>query len=336
MPDYWKIMSDGFKDGKLMAITRGNLSRDMGSTIRFSDTQLQRYAFRIADGRIQNTTNGSNVSTINYLSHSKGGIAAFVVGLDGTLYLFNHLNKTDHIAHSSFVGKFAKAAGEIVILDGKVTLIHAHSGHFRPNALNMFHIVKYFSDLGVMDVLAKVGFVSDPFAGTGLVAPPYAASVPFRCILDEDEVRSLTEAETFMRELRPQVETIQRELEQLNFQTYKEERIKTLTEKIQLLKKAILEKTDTSGTAGFELDLAEMDLLDLDELDEQRLRLRLSEQLKDMRNDMLLQQDLIDSINSRREVVNVVFEAPLFQRFVEDNFQALRAKIKPGFFDASL
>ncbi len=336
MPDYWKIMSDGFKDGKLMAITLGNFSRDMGTTIRFSDTQLQRYAFRIVDGRIQSPRDGSNVSTMGYSSHSKGGIAAFVVGLDGTLYLFNHLNKTDHVAHSSFVGKFAKAAGEIVIVDGKISLIHAHSGHFRPNALNMYHIVKHFTDLGVMGVSAKVGFVSNPFMGTGLVAPPYAASLPFECILDDDELRTLRSSEAFVREVQPMVDSIQLSLAQLNFPAYKEERLKTLSEQIQSLKKTLKENTNVSDMTEFELEMAELEFTDTSNLDEERHRRQLTEQLTEMKKDILLQQDLIDAVNSRREVINVVFEVPVFRGFVEENIITLRGTIKPAFFDASL
>lgn len=336
MPDYWKIMSDGFKDGKLLAITLGNFNRDMGTTIRLSETQVQRYAYRIADGVVQSVTTGKPVSTRNYSSHDKAGIAAFVVGLDGTVYLFNHLNKTDQIAHSSFVGKFAKAAGELIVVEGKITLVHAHSGHFRPNALNMYHAVKYFRDMGALSPSARVGFVSNPFADTGVDSPPYAESVPFQYVLDEDSKRAYVNSKQLIEESSHKIEQLGLDATQIRFQAFKEQKIKKLGEEVEALKKKLESENGALSTTDLELEFKTNDLDDANELVFDTYLEDLKETIKELKTTILQQQDLIELLDDRNGTLSVVFDALVFLGYVEMNFMTLRGKIKPAFFDASL
>ncbi|WP_095153631.1 hypothetical protein [Pseudomonas sp. Irchel 3E13] len=336
MPDYWKIMSDGFKDGKLLAITLGNFNRDMGNTIRFSETQVQRYAYRIADGVVQSVTTGKPVSTHNYSSHDKAGIAAFVVGLDGTVYLFNHLNKTDQIAHSSFVGKFAKAAGELIVVEGKITLVHAHSGHFRPNALNMYHAVKYFRDMGALSPSARVGFVSNPFADTGVEPPPYAESLPFQYVLDEESKRTYANSKQVIEESSHKITQLDLETTLIRFQAHKEQTIKRLTEEVQALAEKLKSENGTRSTTEFELELKTYALEDANELAFDAYLKELKETIRELKTTILQQQDLIEMLDIKTGTLRVVFDALVFLGFVGENFVTLRGKIKPAFFDASL
>lgn len=336
MPDYWKIMSDGFKDGKLLAITLGNFNRDMGNTIRFSETQVQRYAYRIADGVVQSVTTGKPVSTHNYSSHDKAGIAAFVVGLDGTVYLFNHLNKTDQIAHSSFVGKFAKAAGELIVVEGKITLVHAHSGHFRPNALNMYHAVKYFRDMGALSPSARVGFVSNPFADTGVEPPPYAESLPFQYVLDEDSKRTYLNSKQVIEESSHKINQLSLEATLIRFQAFKEEKIKRLGEEVDALKKKLELENGALSTTDMELDLKTIDLDEANELAFETYREELNDTIKALSTTILQQRDLIELLEDKSGTLSVVFDALVFLAFVEKNFVTLRSRIQPAFFDASL
>lgn len=83
-------------------------------------------------------------------SHAKPGLAAFTINLNGEISIFQHNSKADLVAHSSLnQSRTLLYAGEIKIEDGKITAITDHSGHYRPEAKNIYALLKNLRQQGV-------------------------------------------------------------------------------------------------------------------------------------------------------------------------------------------
>ncbi|WP_172795033.1 hypothetical protein [Rickettsia sp. Tenjiku01] len=98
-------------------------------------------------------TNGTVASTIGKESKSMNNVQAFVMGEDGTIYMGTHKNQylpnTKNLVHGSFLsGKPAEAAGVIGINDRrKIDYLCNNSGHYQPEALDMYCAVKKYKKL---------------------------------------------------------------------------------------------------------------------------------------------------------------------------------------------
>lgn len=236
-------------DGRLLAITIPNLNKDIAQgTRRLTEPERAANEINIDGGLLKQQ--GNTINTVGYCSHDKAGLAAFVLSLDNKLYLFNHFNKTDKIAHSSYAGKFAQGAGEIQVREGKIHLIHAHSGHFKPNILNMFHVVQYFSSKGVMHDDAKVGFISNPISHSGGSIPSKslklsgtlekcASPITIKCILDHEERATLAHLDNQISKAQNNLDSMRQQMASVNKDTHSiklkelHEQLKSQIEKLQ-------------------------------------------------------------------------------------------------------
>ncbi|HLD65870.1 MAG TPA: hypothetical protein VJA19_07495 [Pseudomonas sp.] len=332
MPKYLKFLKGQFEDGKLLAITQGNLALDASQgTRRFTTEELQRYAYRVNDGQLNHTESGKLQSTIMFNSHDKSGMAAFVISPDDTIYLFNHYNKTDKVAHSSFVGKFAKGAGEIMVSKGKVKLIHAHSGHFRPNALNIYHVVKYFRDLGVLAIDAKVGFVSNPFPNIGVPPPTYAASVQLTCILDKQEKEAVLHSEQSIQTAKQKILHIEATTNETAFGDYKNAKLIELRTSFDEFQ-AMLNTEEMVQLFGYQVPQRKEIITSTEQMNFEGYKQQLIRDIKKLRDQIEDHQQLIDDLNSKRETISVIYNAPEFLSYVEANMGALKANIAPAFY----
>ncbi|HBX56893.1 MAG TPA: hypothetical protein DEH10_16140 [Pseudomonas sp.] len=320
-----------FEEGKLLAITQGNLVLDVQQgTRRFTEEELRRYEYRIAGGYLLNVEGVRLSSTILAQSHDKSGMAAFVIAADDRVYIFNHFNKADRVAHSSFVGKFAKGAGEIMVSKGKIKLVHAHSGHFRPNALNIYRVVEYFNGLGALAVDAKVGFVTNPFPDIGKTPPTYAASVLLTCVLDRQERETLAACKASVEQAKSQLAVLGVGINQESLELYRLDQLRELEESVNQIKAVATEELlplfagqlkrldeEASGVRGMTLE------------DYRKVILRKINKLEGEIED---NQSLIDALNNKRETISVVYGVAVFLQFVEENWDALRGQLKPAFY----
>lgn len=339
MPDYWKIMSDGFKDGKLLAITPDNLRKDIGATRRFTDVELEHYAYQVVDGRLKRVLDQEPLRTSTYSSHEKIGIAAFVIGLDGTIYIFNHLNKTDKVAHSSFVGKFAKGAGEIMVADGKITFLHAHSGHFRPNAMNIFQVASHFQNLAALAPAAKVGFVSDPFAGTGVAAPDTAMGVQYACLRDEDERRFLEGADMQINGYRQQIRQLRASLTEEHLPPYRQAQIERLTADLATMSEQLGLMETQESMKGFVETYRGMvaskskEVTAAGTLSFEDYKAEINRGIRKFEGEIEDALSLIEALRSKVETINIVYLAEQFITTVRTHQATLRSRLVPAFLN---
>lgn len=76
------------------------------------------------------------VDTSAMIAHGKPQYAAFVMHEDGRIHLFSHRMGKDNLYHSSMTsGEPVIAAGELIIKDGKLSVVNTLSGHYAPSLL---------------------------------------------------------------------------------------------------------------------------------------------------------------------------------------------------------
>lgn len=98
--------------------------------------------------------------TMSMSSHRNPYRAAYVIDTRGEIYIFTH--KEGSLRHSSMMaGNCVFAAGEMVIIDGKLTRITTHSGHYQPGMENMYMVLKYLQRQGVRLENVKIEDVCD-------------------------------------------------------------------------------------------------------------------------------------------------------------------------------
>jgi TolA-binding protein len=337
-----RALKGPIEDGQLLAITRGNLRSDIAQgTKRFAAMDLLQCEYVIDSGQIKSSIGGKILeSTTTFSAHDKVAIAAFVISVQSKIYLFNHLNKTDLVAHSSFVGKFAKGAGEIMIVGGKVKLIHAHSGHFRPGVLNIFHVVKHFRDLGVLAVDAKVGFVTDPFISIEMPQPTKTDSVQFSCLLGEQEQQAILQNEQEITQLQLELEKLRQPISETAVSEYR----------AQKLLEASKELEDVEGTKDLCIMLemlsdyesqkksAEENKRLANEINIEKYREMITKEMKKISNRIEDALSLIDDIKSTmtRQTISVIYSAIYFTDFVTTHYEKLKANHVPAVYDNAL
>lgn len=97
-------------------------------------------------------------------------VQAFVMGEDGTIYMGTHKNQylpnTKNLVHGSFLsGKPAEAVGVIGINDrGKIDYLRNNSGHYQPEALDMYRAVKKIQETmpGALDKNCQIDIQGHP------------------------------------------------------------------------------------------------------------------------------------------------------------------------------
>lgn len=100
--------------------------------------------------------------TLTMQSHYKNFYAAYVITTKGEIYLFEH--KEELLRHSSMTaGNAVFAAGEMIIIDGKLTKISTYSGHYEPDLHNTYMTLKYLQRQGVNIKSIKINDVLEQF-----------------------------------------------------------------------------------------------------------------------------------------------------------------------------
>jgi hypothetical protein len=92
----------------------------------------------------------------------KGGVgyAAYVFSEHGDLFIAEHLDGEWH--HSSFLsGNPVRCAGMIKIVQGKVTGVNNHSGHYRPRTRHLYKFVEKMANYSVLGQTVDIE-LSDP------------------------------------------------------------------------------------------------------------------------------------------------------------------------------
>ncbi|MCC8462812.1 MAG: hypothetical protein LN546_06685 [Rickettsia endosymbiont of Ecitomorpha arachnoides] len=115
-------------------------------------------------------SNGKVASTIGKESKSMNNVQAFVMGKDGVIYMGTHKNQylpnTKNLVHGSFLsGKPAEAAGVIGINNrGKIDYLSNNSGHYQPEALDMYRAVKKIQETmpGALDKNCQIDIQGHP------------------------------------------------------------------------------------------------------------------------------------------------------------------------------
>ena len=99
------------------------------------------------EGCLRRNKQGNIVDTSALSSKGVEGLQAFVMSKDGDLYIGTHegrySNVFDTLSHASFLGgRPVEMAGMIKIQGGKITHIEDNSGHYQPEALDMYRGIK--------------------------------------------------------------------------------------------------------------------------------------------------------------------------------------------------
>jgi hypothetical protein len=139
---------------KVMPINIQSFLKDMEkSTIMLTREQRDKHRVHIRKGKFVARAPDNEFhpfDTTKMKSHGKYGFSAFVINTSGEISMFEHNNMADRYAHSSMnAQRPVMAAGEVQIINGKLTYMTDHSGHYQPNALNIYLTLKYFKDHGI-------------------------------------------------------------------------------------------------------------------------------------------------------------------------------------------
>jgi hypothetical protein len=111
--------------------------------------ERQAYAITARDGVLYDA-NGNRLDTSTLSSIHSGGAGAgiFVMDQDGNIYVGSHERGTFH--HSSFLGgQPVAAAGEVVVVNGRLVSVTDKSGHYKPDVEYSNQVVHELQGRGV-------------------------------------------------------------------------------------------------------------------------------------------------------------------------------------------
>ena len=137
-------------------ITDPSTGQKVEQNVRYlTATERLRYLLRVDGGRLKDC-NVDNYDTSREWTQASGkGWAIFVMDDKGNIYAGTHLLGVFH--HSSFLaGAPTRAAGEIIVVDGKLKVITSKSGHYRPGNPEMIRALETLVSAGVVDPFAVV------------------------------------------------------------------------------------------------------------------------------------------------------------------------------------
>ncbi|CAM2904287.1 Uncharacterised protein [Legionella steigerwaltii] len=140
-----KALQEARAKKEILSVNKESQEADRKLKIRYlSPEERAKHRIIIRDKRF--LQNGEPVNTSGMMSHGKRGYAAFTLNANGELYIFEHNEGANRMAHSSMTaGSPVVAAGEIKIENGTLKAITTHSGHYKPSLFNIHRILEYFS-----------------------------------------------------------------------------------------------------------------------------------------------------------------------------------------------
>lgn len=161
------------KRNELMVVEPESRLRDKGiglgakPTRMFTKQEREKYRVFLRGGTFckydRLTLKMEPYNSLGMQSHGKLHFAAYVIDADGAMFAFNHLDKSDQVAHSSLVGGGpVRAAGEVCIVQGVLHVITTHSGHYQPGKGNLYQALNFFKAKGIALGNTIVHFVVDP------------------------------------------------------------------------------------------------------------------------------------------------------------------------------
>lgn len=176
----------------------------------FKDSQLKNYELEHwTDGLLRRRVGGRLASTAGMCSHQKSGFAAFVISTTGAFYIFNHRDKVDRIAHSTFGGFAVRAAGEIQIIKGKITVVTNHTGHYRPTLIQTAAMLYWFDQYGMLRANTLVSLIrSLKRRELELLGPSKVRRLSCKKELAEDELEFLRDTKSQIDMLRKRIATL--------------------------------------------------------------------------------------------------------------------------------
>lgn len=154
--------------GQLLEVNELSKQQDKkGQTKMLAPKERDPHRALIRDGLIvrydRELATTTLADTSDMLSHGKGGYCAFTINADGDMYLFNHKDKTDKVAHSTMTeGGLVLGAGEMQIKNGQIEVITCYSGHYRPGVKNIYETLKHLAEKNVDISQIKVAFLDEP------------------------------------------------------------------------------------------------------------------------------------------------------------------------------
>ncbi|KTC83234.1 hypothetical protein [Legionella cincinnatiensis] len=183
--------------GQLLEVNEVSKQQDIsGQTKMLEPKERDPHRALIRDGKIvrydRELTTTTPVDTADMLSHGKGGYCAFTINADGDMYLFNHKDKTDKVAHSTMTeGGLVLGAGEMQIKNGQIEVITCYSGHYRPGVKNIYETLKYLAEKNVDISQIKVSFLDEPKELNTLTKE--TINLPERVVHSSGELRHIEE-----------------------------------------------------------------------------------------------------------------------------------------------
>ncbi|KTD66038.1 coiled-coil protein [Legionella santicrucis] len=154
--------------GQLLEVNELSKQQDIkGQTKMLEPKERDPHRALIRDGKIVRYDRELSTTTLadtsDMLSHGKGGYCAFTINADGDMYLFNHKDKTDKVAHSTMTeGGLVLGAGEMQIKNGQIEVITCYSGHYRPGVKNIYETLKHLVEKNIDISQIKVAFLEEP------------------------------------------------------------------------------------------------------------------------------------------------------------------------------
>ncbi|CAM6088848.1 unnamed protein product [Calypogeia fissa] len=148
---YWLDIGEG-KNSDLEKCKRSKLQKELIKYL--SPSERQWFEVVIQDGKLLNKMTREPVNT------PKGDKWIFVMSTTGKLYVGK--KEKGKLQHSSFLaGGATTAAGRILVKDGTIELMEAHSGHYHPTQENFDELIRILRSSGADLTLARVQAFSD-------------------------------------------------------------------------------------------------------------------------------------------------------------------------------
>lgn len=135
-------------------------------TVRYLNTPQERAAYQVTPGpSFLAATSKQQIDTSKFTSYGSGsGFGSFVLSPTGELYVGEHRIQRFH--HSSFLaGGEVAAAGEMKIVNGKLTELTNKSGHYKPTPAHTLALLDHLARNKVPLAGVRLGLV-DPASST--------------------------------------------------------------------------------------------------------------------------------------------------------------------------
>ncbi len=136
----------------MLAHYRGENTRLEKPVIYITPAQQAKYQVEIHNGFIyfpSSVPSGLESSQPRLFSSYTNTPAIYVITKDGRL-LISQFSRHEHFVHASLVaGEEVLAAGEVVVVDGKITALNLESGHYRPGYERFAFVREFLNRKGI-------------------------------------------------------------------------------------------------------------------------------------------------------------------------------------------